>query len=178
MEKTIHRKVFMNLKTLALTLGLFSSVALLAHPDYITSREQYDSCFNSSTPMITMYTSPSCAPCRLMKPAFYKVADNHSDLTFHLVEINKPELKGIVEKLNIQSIPTIIFSCNGEVIARTRGGITKREIEQEIANFKNKLAGKRSETKKTSKETAQKSAPSTGKKNKKSSVAHHRSAKR
>ena len=56
-----------------------------------------------------------------MKPHFYKASQSNPDLSFHLVEINKSEMKDIVQKLQIQAIPTIIFSCDGEVIARTEG---------------------------------------------------------
>ena len=141
----------MNFKALALTLALCTFPAALASTRYISSSEQYNSYFSSSKPMITMYTSPSCGPCRQMKPSFYKAAQAHPDLSFYLVDIDKPHMKDILQKLQIQSIPTVIFSCNGKVIRRTRGCLSKNELEQEIAQFKNSLP----------KSTTIKKAPST-----------------
>lgn len=165
----------MNLKTITVALLLSTQALVFANPTYLTSQEKYDSCFSSSTPMVTMYTSPSCGPCRQMKPDFYKASQSNPELSFHLVEIDKSEMKGIVQKLQIQAIPTIIFSCDGEVIARTRGALSKKDLAQEIAQFKDKLAKraekKASETKKASKEATKKVEASKAKKSEKAPVA-------
>ncbi|MBA2307345.1 thioredoxin family protein [Candidatus Dependentiae bacterium] len=156
----------MNFKTIALTFVLCSTSLLLAHPTYLTSVEKYNSLFNSSKPMITMYTSPSCGPCMQMKPDFYKASNTHTDISFCLVEINKPEMKDLTQRLQIQSIPTIILSCDGKIIARTRGRLTKRELEQEITQFKDALA----QRSKKSQETTKKLVPSADKNVKKAPV--------
>ena len=172
----------MNLKTITVALLVSAQALVFANPTYLTSQEKYDSCFSSSKPMVTMYTSPSCGPCRQMKPDFYKASQSNPDLSFHLVEINKSEMKNIVQKLQIQAIPTIIFSCDGEVIARTRGGLSKKELAKEIAQFKDTLAKraekKASDAKKASQEAAQKAEPSKATKSAKAPVAPARPAKK
>lgn len=143
----------MTIKTVVLTLLVSSASLLLAHPLTITSQKKYDSLFPSTTPMITMYTSPSCGPCRQMKPDFYKASDSHPDIQFCIVDISNPTMRPLAQKLQIQSIPTLVLSCNGKIIARTRGRLTKKELEQEITQFKQKIA---QQTKKSTKKSTTK----------------------
>ncbi len=57
----------------------------------------------------------------------------------------------IARRLHIQSIPTLIFSCEGRILSRTRGQLSKRELEKEIAQFKTALAGRSKDKKETTK---------------------------
>ncbi len=75
-------------------------------------------------------------------------------------------MKDLTQRLQIQSIPTIILSCDGKIIARTRGRLTKRELEQEITQFKDALA----QRSKKSQETTKKLVPSADKNVKKAPV--------
>ncbi len=148
----------MNFKTIVLSLVVGSSTLLLCNPTYLNSPEKYESHFSSHKPMITMYTSPSCGPCRQMKPDFYAASNTYSEITFCIVDINKPGMNDIARRLQIQSIPTLIFSCDGRIISRTRGQLSKRELDKEIAQFQTAVAGRGKDKKELTKKIAPKNS--------------------
>lgn len=56
------------------------------------------------------FTSPTCGPCKSMKPIMEKVAQ---ELGRNLTIVNVMELKGIAVAFNIRAVPTVIRLVDG-----------------------------------------------------------------
>jgi thioredoxin 1 len=71
--------------------------------------------------------APWCGPCRALIPIIEQVA-NELGHGVAIAKLNVDECPAIAEKLNVTSIPTLIFFKNGAEIKRSVGSQTKADI--------------------------------------------------
>lgn len=81
--------------------------------------------------MVVLYTSPTCGPCRTLKPIVNSVTDEFSGKV-HLVEINIEEDPEIAEAAGVMGTPTIQFFKNKERLAHMAGVKMKKELRELI----------------------------------------------
>lgn len=79
-----------------------------------------------------LYTSPTCGPCRTLKPILNKVIDEF-DNEVHCVEIDIEEDPEIAEAAGIMGTPCIQFFKNKEKLEQIAGVKMKREYREFIA---------------------------------------------
>lgn len=79
-----------------------------------------------------LYTSPTCGPCRTLKPILSKVVDEF-DSEVHIVEIDIEEDPEIAEAAGIMGTPCIQFFKNKEKLKQIAGVKMKREYREFIA---------------------------------------------
>lgn len=69
----------------------------------------------SKRPLVVLYTSPTCGPCRTLKPIMAKVADDYAGKV-HVVEIDIVEDPEIAQAAGVNGTPTIqIFKDKARV---------------------------------------------------------------
>lgn len=68
-----------------------------------------------------------CGPCKAMKPALNKYADEVSEV--EVVKINVDQHADISAEYGIRSIPTLIYFEDGEVVDRTSGMQTLDQLK-------------------------------------------------
>eukprot|EP00667_Euglena_gracilis_P004862 EG_transcript_4888 len=82
-----------------------------------------------------LYTSPSCGPCRVLKPIFSKVVDEYSS-KMHFVLIDIEESPEIAEAAGVNGTPTIQFFKKKAKVGEMGGVKMKKDyrefIEQHI----------------------------------------------
>ncbi|CAN4109230.1 unnamed protein product [Withania somnifera] len=81
--------------------------------------------------MCVLYTSPTCGPCRTLKPILSKVIDEF-DKHVHLVEIDITEDPEIAEAAGIMGTPCVQFFKNKEMLRTVSGVKMKREYREFI----------------------------------------------
>ncbi|KAK9822163.1 hypothetical protein WJX81_003005 [Elliptochloris bilobata] len=81
--------------------------------------------------VVVLYTSPSCGPCRTLKPIFSKVVDEYSGKV-HLVEIDVEEDPEIAEAGGVNGTPTVQMFKHKERLHHMPGVKMKREYRQLI----------------------------------------------
>lgn len=152
------------LSTIALSTTLVTALPrtkpqiVKAQAHHIKTLAQYNAAFNSTKPMVALYTGIHCGPCKIMLPLFKRVAAEHGNVQFCLIETSNPGLKNVFEELEIKSVPTLIFSHKGKRLRTEVGGATLKEIEQWVSEFEKQI----SEPKKVTpqpKKTANKGCP-------------------
>lgn len=82
--------------------------------------------------IIVLYTSPTCGPCRTLKPIFSKVVDEYENKV-HLVEIDIEEDSQIAEAAGVQSTPTVQMFKAKERIHHLPGVKMKSEYRNLIS---------------------------------------------
>ncbi|KAL3623749.1 hypothetical protein CASFOL_032565 [Castilleja foliolosa] len=78
-----------------------------------------------------LYTSPTCGPCRTLKPILSKVIDEF-DQNVHFVEIDIEEDQEIAEAAGIMGTPCVQFFKNKEMIRTVSGVKMKKEYREFI----------------------------------------------
>ncbi len=114
---------------------IMSGSALSAKVVTISTAKDYNRHYNSDKPMITMYSSDGCGPCKNMKPHFHEAAEAATDMTFAVVDTAAKGLSGIVK--GIRSLPTVIFSHKGKRVNQpVVGSRTRRQLDRHINEFR------------------------------------------
>ncbi|XP_060177343.1 thioredoxin reductase NTRC [Lycium barbarum] len=103
-------------------------VTLTKHKGQYALRKLYH---ESPRLMCVLYTSPTCGPCRTLKPILSKVIDEF-DKHVHLVEIDITEDPEIAEAAGIMGTPCVQFFKNKEMLRTVSGVKMKREYREFI----------------------------------------------
>ncbi|MCD9643931.1 hypothetical protein HAX54_031823 [Datura stramonium] len=103
-------------------------ITLTKHKGQYALRKLYH---ESPRLMCVLYTSPTCGPCRTLKPILSKVIDEF-DEHVHLVEIDITEDPEIAEAAGIMGTPCVQFFKNKEMLRTVSGVKMKREYREFI----------------------------------------------
>lgn len=156
----------MFLRTLFALTAFIISVPLMAAPHEIKTLKYYNKAFKSDKPMVTLYTSSHCGPCKLMKPRLADLAAQHPDIHFCIIDTGNTALQSIIKGWNIRSVPTLIFSHKGKKLCDEIGGMEADDLEQSIVNFRYEMRKLASEKPKTAKKSPPKKVLKKQQKNK------------
>lgn len=83
----------------------------------------------SKRPIAVLYTSPTCGPCRTLKPIFHSVVDQYSG-KIHYVEIDIEQDPEIAEAGGVNGTPTVQIFANKERIVNLPGVKQKSQYRQ------------------------------------------------
>ena len=76
---------------------------------------------------VILITMSSCTPCKLFKPIFEKVANDHPHIEFR--EIDGAKHEKFTDKYNVMSVPTVlILDENNEVLERLHGSLSETRL--------------------------------------------------
>ena len=80
--------------------------------------------------MIVQYGASWCGNCRIIKPKFKRLANEHSDVTFVYVDAEKlPESRALA---TVNNLPTFAGFSNGALVTQSAG--SKEDIIKKIIN--------------------------------------------
>lgn len=85
----------------------------------------------SDSPVMVDFYAPWCGPCKMMAPTVDKLAEEYSGKV-KIGKLNVDESTEISSKYEIQSIPTIIFYKNGEVVDKMIGFQSEESLKQKL----------------------------------------------
>lgn len=71
---------------------------------------------------VLFFHSPSCAPCRVVKPIIYDMMDDYTELEWKFIDTSQE--REAMSLYNVQFIPTMIAVNNKEEIGRHSGSNT------------------------------------------------------
>ncbi|MBI5005768.1 MAG: redoxin domain-containing protein [Nitrosomonadales bacterium] len=79
-------------------------------------------------PVLVDFWSPSCGPCRMMAPAYEKIAQR-LEPGLRVTKLNMDEAQQIAAQYNIQYSPTQVLFKAGREVARRAGAIDAVYLE-------------------------------------------------
>jgi thioredoxin reductase (NADPH) len=98
------------------------------HKGQVALRKLYH---ESNRLMVVLYTSPSCGPCRTLKPILNKVVDEYSG-KIHYIEIDIEADPEIAQAGGVNGTPTVQFFKNKDRLVNWPGVKMKKEYREVI----------------------------------------------
>jgi len=93
---------------------------------------EFDSCtFESSTPVMVLFTAERCAVCKELLPIVEEVAEKYAD-SLKVYKIDVDTYKSIATRFRLRGIPQILFFKEGEIKDRIGGLRSEEELEEVI----------------------------------------------
>ena len=74
-----------------------------------------------------------CGPCKMLSPVIANMANEFPNINFYKVNVDRELV--LARKMNIQSIPTVMFYKQGQLVNQFAGYKNPQEIKTIISNF-------------------------------------------
>ncbi len=128
-----HTLKALTLISTLLAASLFATKA--PETQEIRTMKEYEEVINSKKPAIIFFHASWCSACKMMKPRFDEVAQELKDkITFVKINIDSKALKSVIDKADIEAIPTFITHPKG---IKKEGALPKKKF---LAFAKSQLA--------------------------------------
>lgn len=82
---------------------------------------------------LVIYTSPTCGPCKQLKPALIDLAETNG-VPLTVIDASE-ETKPDFQINGIRAVPTVVYIRNGREYARFTGAMTRSEIQKYFQNW-------------------------------------------
>jgi len=115
--------------------GKCKKPVLLNKPIDLDSNSLLKHINNSDQPVVVDFWADWCAPCKMMAPAYNKVAGEMST-KFQFAKLDTQNHQQMASKFRIQSIPTLAVFRKGKEIARQSGALSEKQLKQWLNSLK------------------------------------------
>ena len=85
----------------------------------------------SDKPVLVDFWAAWCPPCKMIAPVIEEIAGEFEG-TAKVAKLDVDQAPGVAGNFGIQSIPTLLFFHNGEVVDRVVGAVPKGVITEKL----------------------------------------------
>ncbi len=105
-----------------------------ARPVTVTDATFQQEVLNSPIPVVVDFWAPWCAPCRAVAPVLERLAADYGGKV-RIAKLNVDENQRYAAQYGVQSIPTLLFVRNGQIVDRVVGAPAEPVLRQRIQRF-------------------------------------------
>jgi thioredoxin len=103
---------------------------------HISSRAFGEEVLKSSIPVLVDFYADWCGPCRMLAPPLERAAGEFAGRV-KVVKVNVDEEPELAEQFRVESIPTLVFVHDGEIIGRTSGLVSEISLRKTLQQLVN-----------------------------------------
>lgn len=96
----------------------------------LVREEDFDAAIREGIWIVDFFTT-HCGPCKVLDITMNFVLNENPEI--NLLKCNLDELPNFQERFEITGVPTLLFMNDGRQTGRTRGAISKDELEAELS---------------------------------------------
>ncbi len=93
----------------------------------------YEQAIKTNKYVIIDFYADWCGPCKMLSPTLSQISDQYQNINFFKVNVDRESM--LARKLNIQSIPTVMFFKDGKLFNMFVGYKNIQEIKNLIIEF-------------------------------------------
>lgn len=82
---------------------------------------------HSSQPVIVDFYADWCGPCKMIAPALEEIAADQQGKV-KVAKVNVDDESALAQRYNVQSLPTLLYFQNGQVVNQIIGAASKKSI--------------------------------------------------
>lgn len=97
----------------------------------VASLAELDDIIKTNAKVAASFCAEWSSPCRLMKPKFKGLSDNHDNIVFASVDIDR--VGEAIKKYEFTSIPTFITFMDGQEFGERVVGPAPYQLEEQVA---------------------------------------------
>jgi thioredoxin 1 len=98
------------------------------------TNENYEEIVSADKPVVAEFYSPTCVHCKRTEAGIKELDEEGTEAVFATCDITREP--ALAERLDVQSLPTLLFIKNGEVKNKLIGFTHKLIIAEEIKKLK------------------------------------------
>ncbi len=107
---------------------------MITEPIHVSDETYEKAVLQSSLPVIVDFWAPWCGPCKMVGPLLDDIAKDYADKLV-VAKVNTDENSERAISYNVQTIPTLLFIKNGEVLKRHSGSLSFAALREMVENF-------------------------------------------
>jgi len=97
----------------------------------VVSQANFGEILSSANILLVDFSATWCGPCRMLSPTVDEIADELEGKVT-VAKCNVDDCEEIAMQFSIRNIPTLLYFKNGELLGRTVGVVSKKDILDKI----------------------------------------------
>lgn len=107
---------------------------MINEPIHVSDEAFEKTVLQSQLPVIVDFWAPWCGPCKMLSPILDDIASDYAGKLL-VAKVNIDEYAETANAYQVQSIPTLLFVKNGEVVNRHVGSMSASALEEMVDEF-------------------------------------------
>jgi len=93
----------------------------------------------SPIPVLVDFYADWCGPCKMIAPLLNEIAKENEG-RFRVAKVNIDDEPALMQRFNVQAVPTLLFFSGGALKDQLLGGAQKKVIVEKLNNLAEKAA--------------------------------------